>query len=410
MTKKNVAFWLIYGLLLSGVTLLGLEAIASFFVPPWPSRILRPIVLDTGADASSYNSWGMRDRERSIVRPRGIRLRSVFVGDSFLEGGYTHAPLPARIEARLAAAGHNDIEAINLGVSATGPRQYYYRIKRVALKLEPDVVLMMFYSGNDFIHERLGDRLLPPLIDELPEPSLLGEVAPRLTWLAVNRLRLSEAGRASKPIPGESTMLNGLIDKPLAERLNLLIQHMKKYYFPGVSERTLREILSRGGENFWSAFERSGDDRQYLAGWVLDGMITWELANWQTPRDSTEADRNVDMQEVNAALSWIVGAKAQAEAQGAKFVVAMAPVGVVDPLYVRFWSPWPRYYSYSIAADARHRRLAGMLAQRGVQIVDLRKDLSGVPGTYRVADGHWTDLGHDIVADRLARSLLALDR
>jgi hypothetical protein len=409
MTKKG-AFWLVYGLLLAGSTLAGLEMIAFLFVPPWPARMLRPMASQASADPHSYNTWGMRDRERSIVRPSGIRLRSVFVGDSFLEGGFTRAPLPARIEERLAAAGHADIEAINLGVSATGPLQYYYRIKRVALDLEPDVVLMMFYSGNDFIHERFGGPLLPPLIDELPEPSLLGAVAPRLTWLAVDRLRLSEAGRGSKPIPGEFQALNALVDKPPSERAALLARHMRKYYFPAVSEQTLQEILSRGGEGFWSAFKRRGEDREYLAGWMLDGMITWELASWHTVHDAAEADRDVDMQQVEATLGWLTGAKALVEAQGAKFRVAMAPVGLVDPAYVEFWKPWPRYYSYSLSADARHRKLAAALARQGVQVIDLRKDLLGIPATYRVADGHWTDLGHDIVADRLSRILLALDR
>src|SRR5690242_20970972 len=136
MTKKKGAFWLVYGVLLAGATLAGLEMVASLFVPPWPARMLRPMVPQASADPQGYNSWGMRDRERSITRPSSIHLRSVFVGDSFLEGGFTRAALPARIEERLAAAGHTDIEAINLGVSATSPLQYYYRIKRVALDLE----------------------------------------------------------------------------------------------------------------------------------------------------------------------------------------------------------------------------------------------------------------------------------
>jgi hypothetical protein len=88
----------------------------------------------------------------------------------------------------------------------------------------------------------------------------------------------------------------------------------------------------------------------------------------------------------------------------------MAPVGVVDPAYVEFWRPWPRYYSYNLSADARHRKLVAALARQGVEAIDLRQDLLGIRGTYRVADGHWTDLGHDIVADRLSRLLLALDR
>ena len=37
---------------------------------------------------------------------------------------------------------------------------------------------------------------------------------------------------------------------------------------------------------------------------------------------------------------------------------------------------------------------------------ELRDDLGGVAGTYRLTDGHWTELGTEIVADRLSRQLL----
>jgi hypothetical protein len=41
-----------------------------------------------------------------------------------------------------------------------------------------------------------------------------------------------------------------------------------------------------------------------------------------------------------------------------------------------------------------------------MQVIDLRDDLDGVRGTYRLTDGHWTALGTRIAADRVARALL----
>ena len=55
------------------------------------------------------------------------------VGDSFLEGAFVSKPVGARVEELLQAQGHRDMEIVNLGISATGPPQYYYRIRNVAL-------------------------------------------------------------------------------------------------------------------------------------------------------------------------------------------------------------------------------------------------------------------------------------
>ena len=71
------------------------------------------------------------------------------MGDSFLEGSFNTVTPSALIERRWAQQGRSDMEAINLGISATGPRQYYYRIKKFALQLRPDVIVVFVYAGND---------------------------------------------------------------------------------------------------------------------------------------------------------------------------------------------------------------------------------------------------------------------
>ena len=174
----------------------------------------------------------MRDRPRSIARPPNVQFRSVLVGDSFLEGYYIPAPLAALVERRWVARGLRDMEAINLAIAATGPRQYYARIKKVALALDPDVVAVFVYAGNDMMDRPFDPLSLPPLIDELPAPSLLGAVAPRTTWLVANRLRFSEVGRANKDIPGEDALLNEWTQQPSAEPVAKVARHMRLHYFP----------------------------------------------------------------------------------------------------------------------------------------------------------------------------------
>ena len=411
MTRKTL-YWFAYGALLLVVTVAGAELVASFLVPSWPARMLRPVPTGGTSQATghvfdvAYNSWGMRDRERSIERPPGVRLRAVLVGDSFMEGPFGPAALATYVERRWSEEGEKDVEAINLGITATGPRQYYHRIRRVALELKPDLVVLFFYGGNDFMLERFGDRFVPPFVAELPQPSILGAVAPRLTWLTVERLRLSEIGRSNKPIADEFTTLRRIVEGPAAERTDKAVAHVRRYYHPQHSEAAVREVLSRGNDALWRAFE-PGREREFLLGWMLGNLVNWETGDWPSPRTVEEAER-VDMAPVEGSLSWLVAADRLVRANGAKFLVALVPLGTVDPDYVDYWQHWPRYYGQSLAAEARTRRLAVRLRESGVAFVDLAEDLAGQSRTYRLIDGHWTVRGHEIVASRMAREILKL--
>jgi hypothetical protein len=404
--KAQRFFWPLYLVLLLGAALAGSEAIASFIVPSWPARDMRPIEVAALPDVA-YNDWALRDRPRSFERPADVRFRSILVGDSFLEGVFLRAPLSAFVEQRLAAAGQTDAEAINFGVSATGPRHYYYRIKNVGLTLKPDAIVLAVYAGNDFVQTPFGGWMRPP-IAELPLPSLLAGPAPRTTWLAVNRLGLSEFGRNNKIIDGEFAQLNEWLKLPADQRLDRIVQHLQRNYRPELSEEAIREILSRGGDRFWTAFARPHPDQEFLAGWLLSGMIDWETGTWTMPRTAEEADRLDGTRMVDETLSWLVAADRLAKENGVQLVVALIPVGTVDPAYVDFWRPWPKYFSTSLSADARHRRLVVKLRQTAVPFFDLRDDLGGVPGTYRLTDGHWTERGTEIVADRISRELLKM--
>jgi hypothetical protein len=418
MTKR-FWFWPVYGLLLLGLVLVGAEYIASLSVPSWPARDLRPIPIeglmanvntvfaDTPELVPHYNDWAMRDRPRAIARPADVQFRSVLVGDSFLEGYYIPAPLAGVVERRWGARGLAGMEAINLAVAATGPRQYYARIKKVALALDPDVVAVFVYAGNDMVDRPYDPFSLPPLIDELPAASLLGSVAPRTTWLLANRLRISEIGRGNKDIAGEDALLSEWAQQPAAEPVAKVAQHMRQHYYPKLSEGAISEILLRGNGRLHHAARDRRYDREYIAGWLLNGIIDWETGAWPVPHNADEAVQMVGDTMVGETLSWLQAMDRLVASNGKRLLIAMIPVGTVDPDYVEFWRPWPRYASYSLSADARHRRLAAALRQNGLQVVDLREVLDGVRGTYRLTDGHWTDRGTQLSAARVADALLS---
>jgi hypothetical protein len=399
MKRRRLWFWGVLATLLAAVTLGGLEALSALVVPPWPARELRPIAV---ADSSpGYNSWGLRDREHSIGKPEGA-TRTVLVGDSFLEGPFVGKPVGARIEEAWQSQGRDGREVVSLGISATGPPQYYYRIRDIGLSLQPDAIVLVFFSGNDFVPNALSSWRIAPLIAERPEPSLLGTIAPRLTWLAINRLDLSEFGRGNRSgVDG----VGEIIKKPRAERVDAMVQLLKTHYYPQKDQRVMREILARGGDRFWDAFDPRERDEEYLQAWWMASIVDWETGTWTVPLTPEEIEQSVSKAEIASTMSWLLGAQELARQRGIPFLVALAPVPVVDPSYAEFWSPWPRYRSYPMSRDAAHRALRAELETKGVPIVDLREVLVGVRGTYRVSDGHWTELGTELAARRLAAEL-----
>jgi len=418
--RKRVVFGVVYGLILTIATLAGIEASASFYAPSWPARALRvtePVNSATALRppfseqpwlAEPYNSWGMRDFERTVAKPAGTDIRAIFVGDSFVESPFTPLSLPAAVERRMAATG-GKMEAIDFGVSGTDPRSYYFRIRDVALKLSPDAILLFIYAGNDFMKANNGYSALPSLVDESPGASLLGSLMPRTNWLAVNRLRMAEFFRGRTPSPpNEEAMLYDAVNAPAAEQLPRLVEHVKKYHYPELSDANIAEILSRGDNRYWRATESGEGEQEYLLGWMIDILMNWETRDFDVARDRKDAARLAGNGEVEATFSWIEAADRLAREHKVPLIVSLVPVGTVDPEYAEFWKPWPRAYGWNYLCDEWLSRLASALAKTNIRFFDLRDDLSGISGTYRKLDGHWSQKGEAIVADRVKRELLNL--
>ena len=423
MNVRERWFSAVYGTLLAIATLAGIESLASFYVPPWPARALRsipPVNVDATMKGLAgkpwlgrpFNSWGMNDRERSLTKPAGVTFRSIFVGDSMVEFTLNPQSLPAAVEQRADEAGVKGLEAVNLGVSGTNPRSYFFRMRDVALGMSPDALMVFFFSGNDFMpaNEAYEPRLLPPLIDESPGGSILGSIMPRTNWLLVNRLRLSEFLRGNRPIPGEFDELYAIAHGPNSERVAGVVQHIRKYYYPDVSGRQLTEIFSRGGGRFWHAFETRAHDEEFLAGWLLNLMVLSEIRQDEQVNIRTveDAEKQVIPGDISATVSWLQAMEDVASEHLVPLRVFLIPTANVAPDFVQFWKPWPRYYSWYVYSDVRHQLLVSALGQTSVPFVDLRPDFLGVPGAYRMIDAHWTERGVAIAASRVYRELAAI--
>jgi hypothetical protein len=239
---------------------------------------------------------------------------------------------------------------------------------------------------------------------------LLGSIAPHATWQIVNALRLSGASKGGKYAPNEHEIITEALARPRAEGLPMLVKLMHGYYFPQLPESRIEEVLARGGDRFWAEFKPRRFDREYLQGWILDGLISMETGTQKLAMTEADADASIPGIEIESTVSWLAATKRLVESHGASFLVGVIPVGTVDPDFVEFWQPWPRFFSYTLGRAAAHKAMVAALAKSDIHFVDLTQDLRGVRGTYRKTDLHWTERGHEVVADRMAREVMALQR
>lgn len=99
------------------------------------------------------NARGMRDREIAVPKPAGT-LRIALLGDSCVEAlqvpvEKTFARLLEGELARCPAVGGRKVETLNFGVAGYGTVQELLALRHEAWPLEPDAVVLAFYSGND---------------------------------------------------------------------------------------------------------------------------------------------------------------------------------------------------------------------------------------------------------------------
>ena len=106
-------------------------------------------------------------------------------------------------------------------------------------------------------------------------------------------------------------------------------------------------------------------------------------------------------QDIEATLTWLVALNRVAAARKIPLQVYVIPTANVSPDFVEFWKFWPRYLGWYVISDVRHQKLVDALRHSAVPFVDLRPDLLGVRGAYRLTDAHWSTTGVQIVAKRV---------
>lgn len=316
------------------------------------------------------NAEGFRDRDRPLTKPPNT-FRIAVIGDSMSEA--LAVPLEKTywsiLERALARCRGDAVEVMNFSVSGYGTAQQLLTLRHNALKYEPDLVLLAFFTGNDvWNNERALDGHEDRVYFVLEPDGSLREDASNT---ATARFRTKMLWRG---------VVNGAIN---ASRL---LQLIRESYTR--AKTALRGDKARDGAIFDPA---SGDYRIF----VPPATEEWRRA-WKT----TEA--------------LILKMRDAAAAKGAAFGIVnlTAPVQVYPDAALR------RAFAKSLGTDRLDypdRRIAEFAANAGIPaitLLDPLRDHATATGAYlhgfdntRPGTGHWNDAGHARAAAEIAKVL-----
>lgn len=394
--RRHFVFSLIYFIFMVTITLVLLNAAAYFFAASWPLSGLHGVSPRIGKKAWLYhgktadfieaNSWGQRDREHTIA-PKSGTYRMIFIGDSFLENG-APVPLPYRMEDSFRRRGVSDVEMINLGVSATDPDEYFFRLKRIGLPLQPDHCVMLVYAGNDFIQ---GPTLL----------SYWGISAtyPRWSFLQIlglnsldqvisnERRQVLRAWFKGGPLLEHELELQGIFGRTVSDD-----ETEKEYlsFFQPEEQVQMKAVLYRATAEERSLFYEMlrHPDGAIFRSYFLD------LATKAARGQSGPA-----VVPVEYSFSWVKAASELCRMKGVRFTLAVIPEGfTVDRRMSGHYAALADMNAYMTHRDAATTRFITLATEAGMDVIDLRELLKGKSGAYLDMDGHWSQYGVDLVS------------
>lgn len=401
VTGRNLAFSTLFFVLLISTSLILLNLAASFFAVSWPMSGLHGVSPDIGKKAWGYqektdsfvpvNSWGQRDREHTL-RPQPGSYRMIFIGDSLLEDG-APIPLPSRTEEILKKSGQTATEIINLGVTATDPDEYFFRLKRIGLPLQPNHCVLMFSAGTDFIQE-------PTLLSY----GGISATYPRwsfLQFLGLNSLDQVISNERRQVLrawfKGGSLLKHELELKEIFGKTadDQDTERVYLSFFPPNEQAELKSVLAKASAAERSSFFsmlRHPDDGKFRS-YYLD--IATKIAKGLQPPDFTPAEYS---------FRWVQAAADLCRSRGVKFSLVVIPDGFsVDSRMSGYYTAIADMRAYMQYKDDAASRFVSHATAAGMDVVDLRELLQGKPGAYLNMEGHWSQAGVDAVAAYLAQ-------
>lgn len=198
---------------------------------PGALREHRHMPINGGTQLYRVNSLGFRGEDFQATRSATPRI--VIYGDSFIHAEYTalEHTLVRQLEEQLTVKLGRPVEVINAGVAGYGPDQVLRRVEDELEWLQPDLLIVGIFAGNDF-----GDLLRNKLYRLDPDGELLhnnytfGEEVVLNAALETSEPVLRKVGREAKNqlqallrgVPGPTTA-------PAQLTYNRLQQHLREF-------------------------------------------------------------------------------------------------------------------------------------------------------------------------------------
>ena len=295
--------------------------------------------------AVQINSLGYRQPEFNPAKTDQLRI--VAIGDSFTfgDGVEEEAAWPRVLERALAGRQQRRVEVINAGVPGRWVDEYYLELKRRSLPLDPDLVIVGFFIGNDIDDDDAATHI----------------------WSEVD-----ERGRPLK------------IDRP-AERIEGGYRMMRvlkpRWRVPVVRNSHVAQLVYDGGKalvQLWRPPALNGE-RLFAAQYAA------------------ETQRAVErVEDLFAAMAGLC------RAHGATFLVVMIPTREQVPRELAIGGS-PRDW------EKPQRLFAEFFTREGIAFIDLLPVLRGAAAgepLYYVFDGHLTARGHAVAARAITAHLV----
>lgn len=400
-SPKRMLFGTIWcWILVVAILFLG-EWVLRFTTPPWPTVGLHAVPVEVARDAWAFqdagpvalNDWGQRDSQRSVTKPPGT-FRIAMIGDSFLEESTT-TPLSQAVESQL---GRSDVEVLNLGVSATEPDEYFYRVKNIALALDIDHCVLCLFAGNDFIDPNRTLETTAGILAVYPRGSLFSSLGlhswnhlltnhqrPVLkTWLKAGNL-LEHETHLGQAIAGSN-------DQQLRDLL-FSIDHAQR---DPVQLNTLAQRLNSPEMPAFFQMIRHPDKGRFRSYYLHYGLWSASVGDGQWEPLSERF-----------AYHWVKETVKACEARNVGITLVIIPEAFqVDPRMVEQWKPLTDMRQLLSTCRTVAEQAVERAQSDGIATIDLQESFEGVPGTYLNLDGHWSDKGLDLAAEVIAARLL----
>lgn len=366
-------------------------------LPAWPARALHGVSPQQwaaatqpgqGAAPTTLNNWGQRDRERTQWPQPGVQ-RIAFIGDSFLEEG-ANVPVSLATEKKI---GRRDLEVFNLGVSATGPDEYFDRLRSVATPLGVSHCYLFIFAGNDFVSPARTLLSYDGIASVEPRCSLLTSIG-LAGWnhALTNRHRpVIQAWMQSGQLAQDEMQRAEALSQASDDQMRLML--LGAAGMEGDAYDRLAATLSRDGIEPVFEMLRNPDEGKFRSYYLSAALSAAADENWSWEPNSAEI-----------AWQWTEQAAQYCRRHRIGLTVVVIPEAFqIDDRMRDQWRPLADMRKATAPCRQAAADFVGRLRTAKLDVIDLHKGLRGLRGTYLNMDGHWSTAGVDAVSALLAK-------